>query len=190
MIWESYYWRQDLLKLAKKLEARTKQKRFPERSLVNFDKEIFMAFYIVRKLAEAKKLSDSITNSALPAYSSPALGKSVHFFNWDRIDELYDFEKQKRQSLSLAFVCNQIIHSYIFLPCFDENSRLCGIFFSSDKERNKRLFYLDISEVIRLLREIGNDEVPGREYVFDEEKGDYTMTEIPREPSPESGDGA
>ena len=52
MMWESQPWKDDLLKTAKRLEARTKQKRWPPRSEANIEKEIFYAFYAIRKLID------------------------------------------------------------------------------------------------------------------------------------------
>ena len=166
------------MKLAKKLEGRTKQKRFPERSWVNFEKEIFTAFYIIRKLAEAKKLSDALVNLPLAACSFPALGKPGHLFNWDNLDELYDFSTETQESLTLNFVCNQIIHSYVFVPSISEDRNLTGIFFSSDRKRNKKLYHLDILEITRVLDRAANDN-PSRKYVFDKKKGDYIVTDAP-----------
>ena len=60
MIHESSYWKEDLLKLAIKLESRLTQNRWGERNLFSVEKEIFFGFYSVRKLIESRKISDSI----------------------------------------------------------------------------------------------------------------------------------
>ena len=56
MIGESYYWKKELVKLAIKLDKRTKQKRaWTEAQHGTFEKEITIGFYIIRKLIEAKQ---------------------------------------------------------------------------------------------------------------------------------------
>lgn len=176
MIWESSYWKDDLLKIAAKLKARTKQKQFSERSLANIEKEVFFAFYATRKLIEAKKLSDSVTNLHVAVDSYSWKGKPVTHFNWNRkLGILYDFKKKKSASLTLRLVCNQIIHSYIFTECFNSNGTLNGIMFCSDRERTKQLYCLDLSTIVRLLKKVGSDYPSKGTFTFDPKIGDYAI---------------
>lgn len=55
MIHDSHYWKDDLLKLSRKLESRLLQTRWGDRNLYIIEKEIFIGFYSVRKLIESKK---------------------------------------------------------------------------------------------------------------------------------------
>lgn len=76
MIWDSSYWKEDLGRLADKLKARKVQKKFPERSLACLEKEIFIGCYIIRKLIDAKKLSDSIVSLKLSVRFHSSIGKN------------------------------------------------------------------------------------------------------------------
>jgi len=54
-------------------------------------------------------------------------------------------------------VCNQIIHSFVFAPCFEETGALAGIF-TSDTHKDARLFKVDIDDVISAFERVGNDD--------------------------------
>lgn len=176
MIWESSYWKNDLLKTARKLGRKKNKKRWPERALVNFEKELFISFYSIRKLIEANKISTDLIMTKITAKSYPSLGKVVTSMNWHRIDELYDFSTSNIEKISLIFICNQLIHSYVFMPSFNENSQLTGILFSSDKYRNKKLFSVDINDVIGILRKVGSNYPNSATLIYDEKKKDYIIT--------------
>jgi len=52
MIYESFPWKEELLKISKSLKSRQIQKRWTSRTSFLFEKEIFTSFYIIRKLIE------------------------------------------------------------------------------------------------------------------------------------------
>lgn len=64
MIYESSYWKSDLLKLATRLQLRLIQTRWGKKNLYTLEKEIFIGFYSIRKLIESKKVSSSIKNKS------------------------------------------------------------------------------------------------------------------------------
>ena len=89
MIWESCYWKEDLLKSEKWLLEKVISRRRPsEKLLVEFEKCMFITAYQVRKLIEAKKLSNSLVDSSLPITEYGNI-KKVTLMNWHRLDELY-----------------------------------------------------------------------------------------------------
>ena len=49
--------------------------------------------------------------------------------------ELYDFEQPTRVKRPLPFVCNQVIHSYVFQIWSERGGHRSSLFFSSDRER-------------------------------------------------------
>ena len=71
MISEPKWWRQDLLRVGRRLEGRYRQRRWVGRSLQAFEKEIFLGFFIVRKLIESRKVAEGLTHRNVPvtAYS-------------------------------------------------------------------------------------------------------------------------
>ena len=177
MIWESRYWKGDLVRLADSLRKRTKQRRWPESSLAKLEKEIFIGFYAIRKLAEAKKLSDKVSNQGIRAESFQHSGKQrITLVNWRMIfADAYDFDSAKRIKVLPTFLCNQVIHSYIYMEVFDERRMLRGLFISSDYERNRRLYYIEIGEVIKLFARVGKDYPSHHKLHFDPVIGDYSV---------------
>ena len=102
------------------------------------------------------KISDSTKNLKVSLNWSPNI-KPVTLLNNHRIEELYSLEKSKQEDRELRFVCNQIIHSYIFTPIESEKKHLVGFYFVSDKDKNEKLFYISVNEVIKIFNLIGND---------------------------------
>ena len=94
--------------------------------------------------------------------------------NKDRLGKLYDFGKRKQQTISLAALCNQVVHSYIFTLLFDEDGYLTGILVASDRQRLKGLLEISIGRIIDIFETIGKDDVKSASMFFDERKGDYT----------------
>ena len=64
MIWESAYWKEELLRQAEDLKKRSTQTKWSERSLARLEKTIMIGFYSIRKLIEAKKVSDAYEGQA------------------------------------------------------------------------------------------------------------------------------
>ena len=135
MIWESHFWKEDLTRLAARLRKREKQQHWPERSLAKLEQEVFIGFYALRKLLEARKLSEKEVTRLIPADSFSFTGRQqITLLNWNRkFADAFDFEKPKKLKLPIMFLCNQVIHSYIYKEVFNEEGMLTGIFISSDE---------------------------------------------------------
>lgn len=176
MIWESEYWKKPLLRLAGKLNRWSTPRVWTEQELVSIEKDVFIAFYSIRKLIDAKKLSDSTEAMMISVNMFPGKGKNVTLLNWHKIDSLYDFSSSNDGNRDLRFISNQVIHSYVFLPDIKEDGSLGGILFCSDRERNKNLFRLDVAELIKILRIVGKDYPPRSTLVFNAKKQDYDQT--------------
>ncbi len=178
MIWESSDWKDSLLKTALKISKRVHQKRWTERSFFVFEREIFFAFYSVRKLIEAKKLSDYVVEAKISLQSFKSMGINVTRLNKDKIEELYDLQNPLSESIKLKDLCNQFIHSYIFIPCFGEFDELSGIIFCSDHTRKQKVFELVVVDLVEALRLVGSDYPSSSHYVFDEKLGDYQVVNL------------
>jgi hypothetical protein len=83
----------------------------------------------------------------------------VNLINNHKVNELYDFTVKGHETRDVEFLCHRIIHSYIFSPLFSEEETLIGIVFTSDRDRNKKIYYMDIDDVIKLFALVGNDNV-------------------------------
>lgn len=178
MIWESSYWKEELLRLADKIARRRRQRRFSERSLANLEKEIFFAFYAIRKLIEAKKLTQRVVNRSISVKAYPTTSKGVTIFNWGgagyEIEKYFDVTKGTRDKVTLSFLCNQFIHSYIFIPEFSGNG-LARILIASDHMRKRKLYCVKIGVIETILRKIAFDRVFRVRAIYDSQIGDYVL---------------
>jgi hypothetical protein len=178
VIWESSYWKEDLRRLAEKLKARKIQKKFPERSLACLEKEIFIGCYIIRKLIGAKKLSDSIVRLKFPVRFHSSIGRKLTWFTWNRdFDRSYDFKNVHIEYMSLPYLCNQLIHSFVFVPHFGRHGTLRGIFFNSDLSKDRKLYYLSISTLEMAFRKVANNYPWKTQISFDPLKQDHSITQ-------------
>jgi len=175
MISESSYWKDDLLKQAKFLRKKIAQKRWPESTLVRIEQSIMIGFYTIRKLIEAKKISDSNIKRKFQIKFYSWSGKLATWINLYRVEILYDFSKSAPVEKDMIFICNQFIHSYIFMTSFNRAGKLTGILFNSDKERNKALYYVKIKQIINVFEVIGNDYPISGMYYYDPKKQDYIV---------------
>src|SRR3989304_3596050 len=76
---ESCYWKSDLLKHARRLRSVKKPQRWSEKLAVDFEKELIISFFMIRKLFEGHKLSS----------------KSQKNRNWGGVYVCSDFERRK-----------------------------------------------------------------------------------------------
>ncbi|MEU7381382.1 hypothetical protein AB0A91_15540 [Streptomyces sp. NPDC042207] len=92
--------------------------------------------------------------------------------------ELYDLEKGRDAELSLANVCNQVIHSWIWGFVAGQNGvGLDGIFVSSDKKRKRCLYFLSVDMLVDLFRSVGEEDIYHIEMRRDE-TGEMKFTRI------------
>jgi hypothetical protein len=160
MLYESQFWKEDLTKIAKRLKKRSRTPSSDEMAFVKTEKDIFIGFYMVRKLAESQKITDASANLEIDAISYPRLDERVDRINRSNWEELYDLENGQNIKVKIDFLYNQIIHSFIFSQIFeDENDTLVSIFVTSDRKRNTCIYEIKIQELIRLFTAVGLDEV-------------------------------
>jgi len=175
MIWESAYWKDDLLKSARILKKKRHQKVWRESSWALVEKTVMIGFYVVRKLMEARKLSDAVIHQKIPVESHLHRGRPVTLTNWDHIDRHYDLDSSHQTQRTLAWLSNQMIHSYIFIVSVDDECGMDGIFFVSDKERNKAIHYLPVERIVEVFETIANNSPWRAQYRFNPERQDYDV---------------
>ncbi len=175
MIWESSYWKDELLRQARTLRIRVQQKRWPEASFAKLEQTLMVGFYAVRKLIESKKLTDSLRSKLIQVTELAPTGKPVQLYNWHHIDRLYILDKPKKKKIDLPTLCNQFVHSYIFLPIFDEARKLNGVYVTSDRKRSACLYYVDVQKIIEIFEQVGEDYPASQTFIWDSKKGDYKV---------------
>ncbi len=156
MIWESCHWKEALLKDRAYLSRFRIRRATRENTLAGVEKRIFISFYAIRKLMDAEKLSTSNPDSRWPVVWYPNVAR-VDTMNWHRIDEKYDLNSKHHEFRTLVWLCNQVIHSYVFILTFAESGIIDGVFVASDRQRNKRVSFFCRKTIMDILKLIGND---------------------------------
>lgn len=175
MIWESAYWKEELLRHARRLQWRQTLKRWGERSAAGLEKDMMIGFYSIRKMVEAHVVSDEIRDRDLCLQGYPWTGRPVTFMNWDKINEKYDLEHPVQVKRTVIWLANQMIHSYAFMPCFDTKGRLDLILFNSDRTRRQHLYSVPVDEIVALFQEVGSNDPASMRCHFNEDTGDYDV---------------
>ena len=134
-----------------------------------------LGFYAVRKLVEAKKLSDDIATQNMRIIIHPWKGEAVTRRNRFDYSELYDLSQRRTVARSLTFICNQVVHSYLFALSFDESRRFSGILVASDRERHQALYFIQSQQIVDLFEQIGNDYPDEMILEFDPRIQDYRV---------------
>ena len=156
---ESYYWKRHLLNAARKLELRTRQRGWSVRSIVLLERELMIAFFCIRKLIEAKKLTDVCERRKVVARRFRNRGGRSDLMSLIEFEKVYDLSSGNKKELTIGFVANQLIHSYFIFPAFSRRNCLNGIWVTSDFERYKALYHIPISSLVSAIRHVGRDQI-------------------------------
>lgn len=159
MIHDSKHWKQPLLRTASLLSSlRFKETETTERALARVEREIFVGFYAIRKLLETFKVSSSTKELQLDIQAFHAKsGSKVDYLNTADIDKFFELKNPIQEQKDIGFLCNQIIHSYVFLISIGEDGGLEGFFVASDTMRSKKIYFVEIVQVIDAFRQVGSD---------------------------------
>ena len=174
MIFESYVYKDELHKIANRIEKRLTQKRWTDHSSFLFEKDVFVACFIVRKLIEAgAKLSTSTSEMSISLDKHMPTGVKPDMRNYFEWWTLYNMDASHKVEIKLADICSAIIHSYVWAPFFEEDRKLSGFAFTSFREKSKGLYIYPLQDFVSLLRKIGDDYPNAISRTYSEEKGDY-----------------
>lgn len=173
MILESSFWKDDLLKLADKLQLRIIQKRWGGKNIFALEKDLFIGFYAIRKLIESEKISDSVKLKQYRVSEFEYRGSRNLVFNTFSFDK-YKFDQPKKRALTISQICNQFIHSFYFLPSFSEEGNLIGFYICSDHQRIKSIFLITIFDIIDIYNVIGNN-YPSKITKFKSDNGNIVV---------------
>ena len=151
MIYEDSCWKNELEVLSKKLEMRLIQKRWTKKSFFSLEKEIFLGFFIIRKLVESNHVEKNVLIKKYSVYE--------YFLNANVVIEEVEINKCKKQNLDIKMLSNQFIHSKAFFP-YIHKGRLIAIIVSSDyKMKNNECYLISIFEIINMYETISNNKI-------------------------------
>lgn len=160
MIWESHYWKEPLLKMADRIEKYSQKEALTERQSAQYERDLFIGYYSVRKLFESTaKVSDETraAKMSLDWFPKKPDAPIVDWYNRSEFWELYDLEDRHTEERDALFVAHRLIHSFIVVgsPAFEGGKS--GDFFTSDRDKEKRLYFVPTNETVALFRAVGRD---------------------------------
>tara|TARA_R110001592_G_scaffold29350_3_gene106490 strand:+ start:9192 stop:9722 length:531 start_codon:yes stop_codon:yes gene_type:complete len=171
---ESCYWKEDLLAFAKHLEPVRKPPRYSEKLQVNFEKQVIVHLFMIRKLMESYKLSSKSFNYRAQIFRSPCV-KRVTLRNFWCIDEVYDFEQEEKISKDIKFICNQFIHGGATFAYRGEDRNWHGLYTCSDFEKQKYVYRITVDEIRKIFELVGTDYPSTMKWTYCDEKEDYVV---------------
>jgi hypothetical protein len=172
MIWESKYWKDDLINYSNKLEKRINQKKWFDSSYANAEKEIMISAFMIRKLDESNKLSDELMNQQLKIIEFENNGKKIDITKRLVPERYFEIDKPNKGIVAITDLCNSIIHSYIFSLIFIENT-FKYFWVASDYNKFNKMFQIEIVQFIRIMKEIGY-YWPNKGFLeYDKKRKDY-----------------
>lgn len=158
MVIESRYWREDLARYAQAFRPKKKPPRWTERLVVNFEKDVSVALFMVRRLAEAGKFSSKMKLHKAQIYRCAFHGRP-HRMIFKDIDELYRLENEEPISKGVDFVCNQFVHADFTFAFRSKDRNWAGLYTSSDFDKLKFVYKVPLSEIASIL-ELAVDDYP------------------------------
>lgn len=93
--------------------------------------------------------------------------------NNNYLDRHYKLEEKYQKYIKVRELLNQIIHSYIFAPLFEENSnKIIEIFITSDYTKDELVYSVDYQKIINLFTYISDGDMVGCSFTKEEKKKD------------------
>lgn len=171
---ESYYWREDIACYARKFQPVVKPPRWSERLVVNFEKDVTLALFMVRKLDESGKFSSKTKKHRAVIYRSQNT-KKVNSLNYLNIGDIYDLGKEDVVSKPISFICNQFIHGGATFAYRAPDRNWDGLYTCSDYERRKYIYRVPLAEIVKILELAAIDYPNFIKMTFNADREDYDV---------------
>ena len=155
---DSFPWKDELVKIAERLEAKTKQKRWTDRTGYRIERDFLVGAYAMRKLIDSHEVSYELRGRQFPVRRYALTGNPPDPLSPDDIADSYDFENGLRRALSVVDLCDEIVRSFTFTFCCGETTDLFdGVYVSSDRDQNEYVYLVLASDFIALCGDISTD---------------------------------
>ena len=149
-----------------------------EQALTQIERDVFIGFYSIRKLMDKPgALTDATRVSTWQCNVYPNKDR-VNVLNNHRIDELFDMSSRQQETKCLGFLCNQVIHSFIFCTYLDEHYAFDGVLFASDRDKDVKLYRVSAAALIEIFFRVGKDYPSQVHFHRDLASGAVTTTSV------------
>jgi hypothetical protein len=178
MVIESRYWRAELRTDLAWLKKHRVYRRWSEKQLVLFERQLMLVAFQVRSLLERPKVNDRARNTGMSAVRYKKTGDRPFTYTgagWPH--ERFDMEHPEPTVLSVIDVCNQLIH-YYWMQTWSEGRAFAGMLVFSDYMRHKWAYEFRVEDLLKLFRTFAEDSsaIIGSESVWSDKKQDYVLT--------------
>ena len=179
MIYESHPWKQDLLQRRRLIQKYNRAELLSEdddRAYTVIEKAIFYSAFIIRKLIDCKgKVSDEVDEYTFHLKGVRPIKDIDLMHRWPDNDT-HNWDHEDTYTKPGADICNWLIYSYIFFFSYDENGEIDGFYVSSDYDRNKMLYRIELKDWLAYMDFVGTDYIVTTYMHADEGKKDYVYT--------------
>lgn len=166
MIWDGY-WEKELERASAALRLwRVIASILPSEWVEHqINKALLYSALVIRKMIEAEKDAKAeLKNTSLPMPALPLLGKKVPTWKYPYIGDIdfvvhrvwasdYNGTEAESYPMELEYVCNQIIHSYVWSVVYTpEKGTALGVMVSSDKYKTACAYLLLLDDWIETIR--------------------------------------
>lgn len=183
MVYESGPWKEDLKRRRQLLlQYNTKEhfKKDEDKAYIVIEKAIFYSAFIIRKLLDCNgKMSDEADQYAIKVTEWKPTRKITVMHRWPKEGE-FDWEEGKTKNVLGNKVCNWLIHSFVFFTEVNEDGTIESFFVSSDYDKNKVAYQVEITEWEKYMKFIETDWVVSLHSHYDEKIQDYVFTKKER----------
>ncbi len=118
----------------------------------------FTTAFIIRKLADSKRLSIEATYADISVSKFPRRRYDLTDEDLAPMSKLYNFGKGRKCRVGLRDLCNELIHSHDFMVTTNEAGRQWTIWFASDSHRNERCIAISLTRFVRLTAFVVSDD--------------------------------
>lgn len=147
-----------------------------DRAYTVIEKAIFYSAFIIRKLIDCKgKVSDDVDEYIFHLKGVRPIKEINLLHRWPE-DDSHNWEHEETHTKSGADICNWLIHSYVFFLSYDENGAINGFYVSSDYDRNKMLYRIELKDWLAYMDFVGKDYIVSTCMHVDKNKKDYVYT--------------
>ena len=177
MIQDPKPWKQELLRIASRLELRYNQKRWSAQSAFLLEKELFLGFFAVRKLFDSQGCHHGLEVEKLELAMYPVGDKEITLLNTQHFAELYNLYANKREKLTFRQVANQFVHSSICVPFTPWRKSLVGVYIASDLAKKQKLYYIPLNKIVEVFRSVARDRRLMYSVDYDKERKAYVVSQ-------------
>lgn len=166
MISDSVPWREELWRVADRLEKKSRQERWTDRSSFLVERDMMVSAYAIRRLREAHKITDALARTRIPVMRYKRTGKlAPDVWSSYRFWDFYDLDNGVRDNITITHLCNQLIHSFVWhLSCTEDTELFDGAFVASEKEKEKHCYFISVTSLIDLCRRVASEDVGSIEW--------------------------